>query len=81
MSIQARIPPAMCLVHNVIWVHDPDDMMDYCQVENNNDNRYTGPEHHTGTLTEGPPSNEARTCAHNHCDAITHQMWADYNRV
>jgi hypothetical protein len=71
----------MCLVHNVIWVHDPDDMMDYCQVKNNNDNRYAGPEHHTGTLTEGPPSNEACTCAHNHCDAITHQMWADYNRV
>jgi hypothetical protein len=29
MSVQARIPPAVCLVHNVIWVHDPDDMMDY----------------------------------------------------
>jgi hypothetical protein len=70
----------VCLVHNVIQVHDPDDMMNYRQVENDDD-RYAGPEHHTSTLAEGPPSDEARTCAHDCRDAIACQMWADYNRV
>jgi hypothetical protein len=65
------------VVHNIIRVHDPDDMMDHCQVNNN----IIGPEHYTGALAEGPPSNEARTRAHDCRDAIARQMWADYNRV
>jgi hypothetical protein len=56
-------------------------MMDYRRVENNNNDRYAGPEHHTGMLTEGPPSDEARTHAHDRHNAITHQMWTDYNKV
>jgi len=55
MSVQARIPPALCVVHNIIWVHDLDDMMDHCQVNND----IIGPEHYTGALAEGPPSDEA----------------------
>ncbi|KAG2030359.1 hypothetical protein BDR03DRAFT_820746, partial [Suillus americanus] len=74
MSIQACIPSALCLVHNVIWVHDPDDMMDYHQV----DNDVVRPEHNIGKLAEGPPSDEARTHTHKHHNTIAHQMWADY---
>jgi hypothetical protein len=77
MSVQAHIPPALCMVHNIIWVHDLDDMMDHRQVNNN----IIGPEHYTGAVAEGPPSDEARTHAHDCCDAIVCQMWADYNRV
>jgi hypothetical protein len=65
-------------VHNVIQVHDPDDIIDYHQVNNDD---IVVPEHDTGMLAEGPPSDEARICANNHCDAIAHQMWTDYNRV
>jgi hypothetical protein len=43
------------VVHNIIWVHDLDDMMDHCQVNND----IIGPEHYTGALAEGPPSDEA----------------------
>jgi hypothetical protein len=78
MSVQACIPPALCLVHNVILVHDPDDMIDYCQVNNDD---IVVPEHNTGMLAEGPSSDEACICANNHRDAIARQMWTDYNRV
>jgi hypothetical protein len=28
MAIQARIPPALCAVHNFICIHDPDEIHD-----------------------------------------------------
>lgn len=74
MDVQVRIPVALCLVHNVIRVHDPNDMLDYRQVEGLNE-----PEYDVGTLAEGPPTAEARTRAHRHRDEIALQMWEDYN--
>ncbi|KAG2062952.1 hypothetical protein BDR04DRAFT_988490, partial [Suillus decipiens] len=74
MDIQAHIPPALCLVHNVIRVHDPNDMMDYHNVLD---------EHFltdTGSLANGPPTEHACTCASLHCDQIASEMWEDYNR-
>jgi hypothetical protein len=50
MDVQVRIPAALCLVHNVIRVHDPNDMMDYRQVDLNE------PECDVGTLAGGPPT-------------------------
>jgi len=73
MEIQARIPPALCLVHNVIQVHDPNDMMEYRNVLD---------EHiltDTGSLANGPPTEQARTCANLCCDQIAREMWKDYN--
>jgi hypothetical protein len=73
MDVQVRIPAALCLVHNVIRIHDLNDMMDYRQVD------LDEPEHDVGTLAEGPPTAEACTCAHQHCDEIALRMWEDYN--
>lgn len=73
MEMQAHIPAALCLVHNVIRIHDPNDMMDYRQVDVNE------PEYNVGTLAEGPPTAEARTRAHQHRDEIALRMWEDYN--
>lgn len=64
-------------MHNVICVHDPDDMLNYRQV---NLDIY-GPMYNPGALAEGAPSHEACTHAHEHCDYIAHQMWEDYNCV
>jgi len=75
MDVQVRIPSALCLVHNVIRIHDPNDMMDCRQVDLNE------PEYDVGTLAEGPPTAEARTRAHQHCDKIALRMWEDYNRM
>lgn len=74
MGIQARIPPALCLVHNVIRVHDPNDMMEYRDVLD---------EHlltDTGSLADGPPTEQARTRASLRRDQIASEMWEDYNK-
>jgi hypothetical protein len=76
MEIQACIPPAFCLVHNVIQVHDPNDMMEYCNL-NVSDERFTTD---TGNLANGPPTEQACTRASLHCDQIAGEMWEDYNR-
>src|SRR6267154_5018847 len=73
MEIQARIPPALCLVHNVIRVHDPNDMMEYRNVLD---------EHiltDTGSLADGPPTKQVRTRANLRHDQIAREMWKDYN--
>ena len=73
MEIQARIPPALCLVHNVIRVHDPNDMMEYRNVLD---------EHiltDTGSLANGPPTEQARTRANLRRDQIAREMWKAYN--
>ena len=76
MEIQARIPPALCLVHNVIRVHDPNDMMEYRDL-NVSDERFTTD---TGNLANGPPTEQARTHASLRRDQIAGEMWEDYNR-
>ncbi|KAJ8586024.1 hypothetical protein M405DRAFT_744277, partial [Rhizopogon salebrosus TDB-379] len=77
MEIQACIPPAFCLVHNVIQVHDPNDMMEYRNL-NVSDERFTTD---TGNLANGPPSTE-QACTHASLrrDQIASEMWEDYNR-
>jgi hypothetical protein len=77
MDIQACIPPALCLVHNVIRVHDPNDMLDYHEVNLD----IHQPMYDAGVLAEGPPSNEARNHAHERRDEIARQMWEDFNNV
>ncbi|KAG2752765.1 hypothetical protein P692DRAFT_201706839 [Suillus brevipes Sb2] len=77
MSVQARIPPALCLVHNIIRVHDPNDMMDFCEVNIDLDQ----PPNDTGTLAEGPPTDEACTRSHDRHEAIVLHIWEDYNAI
>jgi hypothetical protein len=72
-EIQSRIPPALCLVHNIIRIHDPDDLLDYRHVESDEWAPY-----YTGTLADGPPTEAARTRAHERRDQIAQSMWEDY---
>lgn len=74
MGIQVRIPPALCLVHNIIRVHDPNDMMEYRNVLD---------EHlltDTGSLADSPPTEQARSRANLRRDRIAGEMWEDYNK-
>jgi len=73
MDMQARIPPALCFVHNVIRVHDPSDLTDYCDLD------LVLGSYDAGELAEGPPNEESRAHAQTRRDAIAHQIWADYN--
>lgn len=73
-DIQSRIPPALCLVHNIIRIHDPDDLLDYRHMESD---EWSAP-YYSGTLSDGPPTEAARTRAHTLCDQIAQDMWEDY---
>ena len=75
MDVQLRVPSALCFVHNVIRIHDPNDMMDFRDLD------FDPGSYDAGALAEGPPSpNEAAQPSHAQTrrDAIAHQMWADY---
>ncbi|KAG2353211.1 hypothetical protein BDR07DRAFT_1496686 [Suillus spraguei] len=72
-EIQSRIPPALCLIHNIICIQDPDDLLDYHYVESDEWRpRYIG------MLPDSPPTEAARTRAHDHRDQLAQAMWVDY---
>ena len=73
ISIQVRIPPALCLVHNVICIHDLNNVLPLPDLQNSDIER------DTGVLANSIPIEEARTCSHTMCDAIVTTMWYDYN--
>ncbi|KAG2745661.1 hypothetical protein P692DRAFT_20741158, partial [Suillus brevipes Sb2] len=73
-DIEARIPPALCLVYNIIHIHNPDKLLDYCDVEADE----WSANYDSGTLAGGPPTEAACICAHNVCDEISELMWNDY---
>jgi hypothetical protein len=76
LGIQARIPAALCAIHNFIQVHDPDE----------------GPLSDTGDLPAHEPDDyhpdptpaaelEAATDAHAKRDSIAQAMWEDYQDI
>ncbi|KAG2030935.1 hypothetical protein BDR03DRAFT_877186, partial [Suillus americanus] len=72
-EIQSRIPPALCLIHNIIHIHNPNNLLDYRHVESDE----WGPQY-TGTLAEGAPTEAVRTRAYEHRDQLAQSMWVDY---
>jgi hypothetical protein len=76
MSIQVRIPPALCAVHNFIRQYDPVEILEY---ENDDlDDLLHGERPSDECLASGPPTREARERASNLRDEIAGAMWADY---
>jgi hypothetical protein len=72
-DIQSRISPALCLVHNIICIHDPDNLLDYRHVELD---EWSTP-YYSGTLSGGPPTEAAHT-HHTLRDQIAQDMWENY---
>ncbi|KAG2063994.1 hypothetical protein BDR04DRAFT_992362, partial [Suillus decipiens] len=72
-EIQSHIPLALCLIHNIICIHDPDDLLDYCHV---NSDEWSA--QYTGILADSPSTEAARTCVHNCHDQLAQSMWEDY---
>jgi hypothetical protein len=60
-EIQSHIPPALCFIHNVIWIHDLDDLLDNHHVDSD---EWSTP-FYSGTLADRPPTE----VAHTHCHA------------
>ena len=73
ISVQVRIPPALCLVHNVIRIHDPNDIPPLPDLQSSDTER------DIGVLANSIPTEEARTRSHTMRDAIATAMWYDYN--
>ncbi|EGN91626.1 hypothetical protein SERLA73DRAFT_18539, partial [Serpula lacrymans var. lacrymans S7.3] len=73
MAVQACIPPALCMLHNFIRVHDPYEIQDY-----NTPTEDPIPRLDTGTLATGPPTEATRTQANVRKDEIAKLMWEDY---
>ena len=82
LEIQARIPAALCAVHNFIWDHDsnkgdlPGDPQFF------DEDFYHGP----GAGEDYPPKNETQlgqnpSAASIHCDKIAQAMWDHYLQV
>jgi hypothetical protein len=79
MDIQARVPDALCALHNFIRRYDPDifdeeyaeDMLDYDHEEGGELNE----------LGDGPADAPERQRADSRHDRIAREMWEDYIAV
>ena len=76
MDIQARIPSALCALHNFIHQFDPEDFYDLelgrINLLNKEDD--VG----QGVIGDGPADLAERWRADTHRDAIAREMWIDY---
>jgi hypothetical protein len=75
MKVQARIPPALCAIHNFICTHDPDEINDI------NDIQADPQPGNWGELVLGPPSRQERVDADHRRDRIAQAMWASYHEI
>lgn len=84
MSIQARIPPAMCALHNFLLSHDPTDV-DHYLTGNDEDDADPNPgqtqDNDFGVLAAAAVTAEEKTRAEENRDRISKEMWDDYQRV
>lgn len=76
MAIQARIPPALCAVHNFIRIHDEDEIHDF---ENVVEDPIPGAVH--GELARGPAGAVERRRADAKRDEIAQAMWESYQQL
>ena len=75
ITVQVWIPPALCLVYNVICTHDPDDISDF--LLNLDDTSDAVRE--VGLLASSISTGEARIHSHQLCEDIAAAMWSDYD--
>jgi hypothetical protein len=76
MEIQARIPPALCALHNFIRRHDPSDIEDYIDATDLPGGHANGPG--IGDLAERAITVTERERAHLERDRIAQAMWDSY---
>jgi hypothetical protein len=73
MAIQARIPPALCAVHNFIRIHDDDEIHDFLpNVQDQNPGEFYG------ELVAGPAVRAEKERVEIKWDNIVQAMWENY---
>ena len=78
MDIQARIPIALCAIHNFVCRFDPDALFDPELTEGDLSAELGGDE--LGVLSDGPADVAERRRADQHRDNIAQDMWEDYQQ-
>ena len=84
MNVQARIPPALCAIHNFIYRYDPDDILEsWDDSSDASSEDFESEQRHdaSGTLAETIPDWRALRDATEWRDTIAEQMWNDYCQV
>ena len=76
MAIQARIPPALCAVHNFIRFHDKDEIHEFV-LDLHNQN----PGDFYGELAAGPAVCAEKERAEIRRDNIAQAMWESYKEL
>lgn len=76
MAIQARIPPALCAIHNFIRLHDADEIYEF-----NLDVLDQTPGEFCGELAEGPALRAEKDRAELLRDNIAQAMWESYQAL
>jgi hypothetical protein len=72
MDIQARIPAALCAIHNFIRIHDAADEVVYVHNDDNDDESGGGPLHDAEPAASDADEPSMRK------DRIAGKMWEDY---
>jgi len=75
MKVQARIPPALCAIHNFIRIHNPDEISDFDNIQADLEPS------NWGELALGPPTRQERARADSRRDRIAQDMWASYQEI
>ena len=75
MNIQARIPAALCALHNFVRKFEPDDFYD---PELGGINLFIDDDNWDGVLGDGPADTQERRQADARRDTIAREMWQDY---
>ena len=84
MDVQARVPPAMCALHNFILFHDPSDIDNYVtgsDEEDGDPNPGRTEDNDFGVLANAAVTSGEKTRAEEKRDKIAQEMWDDYQRV
>jgi len=83
MVIQAKAPPGLATTHNFIMDHDPGDINEY--LDDNEDDLDMNPgipqENEFGTLAGGAVTRAEKDRATAMRDGIAEAMWNDYQQI
>jgi hypothetical protein len=72
MKLQVHLPLALGAVHNVIRIHDPEEIDNFADISDE------GTHERYGTLALGPAGHAERRQAVEKCDEIAERMWVQY---
>ena len=79
MEIQARIPPALCCVHNIIRKWDPVELGDMGGLDVDEAQDESDVEHESvGSIADSAPTNADRRRMCDMRDKIAQKMWRSY---